>query len=390
MATGGAPNVSDDTGLPRRNVAKALAFEAVRTFDTLMAASGALRAAGTQALADLTEEVSSGAPSNPALETTASPDPAARLLPAGGFEILDRRAEPGSLTYLAIGTGADLARALREHEIASGPLLGPLAPWALAGTLSTIAGMDADAVDQSIRATEQLLLTTRPSSASLEQAIAGSARLRAEHRGDPRSLLTALNEYGQNLAENLDLSNLALEAALRAKASESSDAGYLMHGPWSYPSSGGQHFLRSLFAEATPARAAYLTEGQPWNEGALVVAWSGGEWANRTFLIHDTDPGLLIETGDVKAVLLMAERVEPDGGVLAAGGSLALALLADSFGIPCHVAMPRILDERHLSPGERSAVRPSLTLDRRSRLRQMAEAGVSDTIPRQLIASVLR
>lgn len=97
-----------------------------------------------------------------------------------------------------------------------------------------------------------------------------------------------------------------------------------------------EHALTRLAADAADAepRAIFVTESRPGGEGvALAGSLAAAGW--RVTLIADMACGLFV--GQARAVIVGADSVRADGGVVNKVGTYPLALAARAAGVPLYV-----------------------------------------------------
>jgi methylthioribose-1-phosphate isomerase len=83
-----------------------------------------------------------------------------------------------------------------------------------------------------------------------------------------------------------------------------------------------------------------VDETRPRLQGARLTAWELQQYGIPYAIIADSAAGLLLQRGDVQAVLVGADRVAANGDVANKIGTYMLALAAHDNGVPFYCAVP--------------------------------------------------
>ncbi|MBX3031080.1 MAG: hypothetical protein KF809_13105 [Chloroflexi bacterium] len=396
------PGPQDAARVERRHFLRAVSRDAIGVTGTLVGASSVI---GTMALRAITLERPTQVPAPSTLPPAPSTPPtrsAWRRDPVRGLLVADRLAEEG-VSWLPCPDGAALVRLLARHQVGSGPALGPLGAWAMAGTARAVAHMDPMLRRNALAGTASLLRGARPASAALA-AVLDAAE--AAWRGDPSApdlaepdatdppaidrlpmdLATRLEALGDAHAAALasTIPALAAEAALLLAGLPPGDL--LLHGALSTRASGELGLAATLLdgcrTAGIPPRDLLVTASTPTGEGLAIrgdLTAAGG----RATLIADAAAASVIGTDRVAAVVVGAEWLGADGSILAPAGATTLAVLAAVHQVPYLVLGTPAVEPRPM---------PRLPIPRPDALAgPIADAPpLMDHVPATLITAIVR
>jgi methylthioribose-1-phosphate isomerase len=92
-------------------------------------------------------------------------------------------------------------------------------------------------------------------------------------------------------------------------------------------------------------------ETRPWLQGARLTAWELHQDGIPVEVIVDGAAGSFLASGEVQAVVVGADRVALNGDVANKIGTLPLAVVAHTFGVPFYVALPPTTFDKQLAAG---------------------------------------
>lgn len=220
-------------------------------------------------------------------------------------------------------------RADREHGAS---WLARSAAGALAeacGTATVAPG--ADEALREVHMAARALAHARPSMAALANTVAHIWAAGAPSADAPR-------DAGTSLARMCDAARAEVALWSRAAGDILTTARAYLNGTLLTHSRSGtvEHVLTRLAADAPAGepRAIFVTESRPGGEGvALAGILAAAGW--RVTLIPDMACGLFV--GQARAVVVGADSVRADGGVVNKVGTYPLALAARAAGVPLYV-----------------------------------------------------
>lgn len=391
----------EDRPLDRRTLVQAAGLNAFRAAAAVLDASRAIQAAGLRAALGIDEESIARAetpPESVAPSEARVGDSPYRVTGDGSLLVVDQTDTSGLRRELLCTDASELARMLRQHVVRDGPVLGPIAVHALAGTAAGLADHDAAARTNALRATGVILMGTRPASAALERAL---RRVEAVWlplvAADGSAIVRALSALGEDLAAELDRTNagLALRLAQRVVGAVRGERGVLMCGPFSAVATGTPSLALRL-AHAIHAAGAdpvyWSPEGRPGGEGRVATALELTQAGVRHRLIADTAVAAILASGRIGVVLVAAHRVTTERSVVAPMGSYSIAVMAALHQVPFVVAGPPIAIMDPPSPPETTPVWSVSAADRADEPWLELVAGVAppvDETPAELVTDIV-
>jgi methylthioribose-1-phosphate isomerase len=262
--------------------------------------------------------------------------------------ILDQRALPGRSLMVACRDASEVGSAIHMGAINRGPVLGPLAAYALAMTAATNAARPQDSRRRTFAAAANTLRAARPEVHAITWAVQRMARRYAmleDAAADGAEAAAALSDEADTItseaaAAHARLGQLGAEA-LPVRAGR--PLNLLMHadmGPLSCGLVGtGMAVVQALVATGREVHV-WLAEARPSMEGSRLSALQMAQSDVRHTVVADSAVAWLLERGMVDAVLLRADRVSANGDVAALVGSLGVARLASAAGVPVHACAP--------------------------------------------------
>ena len=275
----------------------------------------------------------------------------ARTADGRGATILDQRQLPWEIRWAELRSADQAATAIREMWTRGAPLIGATAAYGLAMALAA----DGDALDDA----HAMLLETRPTAVNLRWALddvaaavrslppqdrAAAAFARADAICDEDvAACRAIGEHG-----------LALLKALHARHPDRPlnilthcNAGWL--ATVDYGTATAPLYLAH---DAGIPLHVWVDETRPRNQGALLTAFElAGHGVPHT-VIADNTGGLLMQRGQVDAVIVGTDRVTANGDVCNKIGTYLKALAAHDSGVPFYVALPFTTFDSDMASGD--------------------------------------
>jgi hypothetical protein len=301
----------------RRDVARLLVGQVAQGIGMLSAASAAVSGAAADSFASLRPAPSSADASRPILGRTTD----------GSMWVRARVADPAVAPTVEVPDGTVLVRLLRDGDVGAGPILAPLTAAALAGTARAVGGMDVAARTNALSAIADLIRRARPESGALRVALARSTLILGLGHSGPLTA-ASLDHLADALAADLGAGSARLVGRLDALSS----IGIFLAGRWSRQSLGDPWLVEALLGNDQRVVVAARAGGT--GEGDLVEGWVDPAMRRRVELVSDSMIAASLRARRCEVVLLMAEYVRPDGTVVTAPGSLAIALIAQHYRVP--------------------------------------------------------
>lgn len=241
----------------------------------------------------------------------------------GELVLLDQRVLPRRVEWVRCRTARETADAIRDMVVRGAPAIGITAAYGMA--LAANGGEDLDAAAEA-------LLGSRPTAVNLRWAV---ERLQALPPDRWEAEARAVHAEDVAICRALGAAGAALLPA-NATLLTHCNAGALATGGWGT----ALGVVRSAAARGGVARV-FVDETRPYLQGARLTAWELDRDGIPCTLIADVAAASVLASGEVDAIVVGADRVAANGDVANKVGTLGLAVLAQHYGIPFYVAVPK-------------------------------------------------
>jgi methylthioribose-1-phosphate isomerase len=324
--------------------------------------------------------------------------------------VLDQRRLPGEIVEVICNSGAEVAGSIRDGAVGPGPVLGPLAAYAMALTADRNVASRPFVRSATLRGTANALRNARPDSAALDMALTRVAAAWEAARGAPAS-------------EDADTqTGAAIAAAVRAEADAIATEAMVgltrlvEHGVAVLPRPGDRPLevvtigatgplsaglvgtaMGIIAAVATAGRPihAWVLEARPAQAGARIGAAELAASDVPATVIADGAIGWLFRDRTIDAVLVGADWIAANGDVANVTGTFPLAVMAVRHDVPVYVCAPRLV------VSERKTTGNALTIIMRGRQELLAmpaestaegidvRVPLSDVTPAELVTAYI-
>ncbi|MFY9588781.1 MAG: S-methyl-5-thioribose-1-phosphate isomerase [Actinomycetota bacterium] len=275
---------------------------------------------------------------------------------AGTIRIIDQTLLPAREEVLTITTTAALADAIRSLKIRGAPALGIAGAYGVAQAAYRSQATTPQGVLRDAEQAGRELSVTRPTAVNLGWAIERVLKLARERArdADKDKLVVLLEEEAQRIAQ--EDANACLAMARHALRYIPQKAVVLTHCNTGFLCTGGYGTALGAIRLAHEERreiAVLATETRPLLQGARLTTWELQRLGIPHALITDGAAAGLIARGEVKVVMVGADRIAANGDVANKVGTLALALAAKDAGIPFVVVAPTSTVDLSLRSGDK-------------------------------------
>ncbi len=274
--------------------------------------------------------------------------------------LLDQRMLPASEVWLTLSRPAEVALAIRDLAVRGAPAIGVAAAYGAAFSMRSGATTPPAERFQTAR---RLLAATRPTAVNLFAALDRMARRFGEVADSPPGQIeTAL------IAEADTIAAEDIEACRRigAHGAQLLDADSLVmtHCNAGALATAGYGTALGVIrgaVEAGKTVRVLACETRPYLQGARLTAWELARDGIPVEVITDSMGGHFLSRGQVRAVLVGADRIAANGDTANKIGTYSLAVLARENGVPFYVAAPTTTidlacpDGSHIPIEERSS-----------------------------------
>ena len=255
----------------------------------------------------------------------------------GALELLDQRLLPAAVHWLRLNSAPEVAEAIGNMVVRGAPAIGLAAAYGVvlaAGHAYGTSGADwRDAIGPDLAQ----LRCARPTAVNLRWAV---DRMQAEFSalsGDP---VPALLEKAQalhqaDIAANRHMGQLGAALLDNSGVLTHCNAGSLATG--GYGTALG--VIRAGFAAGRIGKI-FASETRPWLQGARLTTWELLQDGIPVTLLADSAAATLMCDGQVRWVIVGADRIAANGDVANKIGTYSLAVLARHHGVRLMVVAP--------------------------------------------------
>jgi methylthioribose-1-phosphate isomerase len=257
----------------------------------------------------------------------------------GSLRLLDQRLLPSREVWLTLSKPPEIAIAIRDMAVRGAPAIGVAAAYGAAFSMRS--GATTPPAER-FETARRLLAATRPTAVNLFAALGRMARrfqevadlppediekaLLAEADAIAGEDIEACRRIGRYGAELLPADSLVMT---HCNAGALATAGY-----------GTALGVIRGAVEAGRAIRVLACETRPFLQGARLTAWELARDRIPVEIITDSMGGHFLSRGDVRAVVVGADRVAANGDTANKIGTYSLAVLAKENGVPFYVAAP--------------------------------------------------
>jgi methylthioribose-1-phosphate isomerase len=256
--------------------------------------------------------------------------------------LLEQRELPERERYVTLVTAEEVAEAIRAMVVRGAPAIGIAAAYGMALAARAAAGEGAAGYAAAMRRAAAVLNAARPTAVNLSWAVRRALDLAGRHAaraGEPRAREIA--ELGRAIHREDVAACRAMGRAGAARMPE--DGAVLTHCNAGALATGGYGTALGVIRAAVEAgkRIRVLAdETRPYLQGARLTAWELHKDGIPVEVISDSMAGWFMRRGEVKAVVVGADRIARNGDVANKIGTYGLACLARHHGVPFYVAAP--------------------------------------------------
>ncbi len=266
------------------------------------------------------------------------------------LELLDQRLLPVQEHWMEVVTASGVADCIRDMVVRGAPAIGISAAYGVA-----LAAREAGAGDWkgNVRQAIRELAESRPTAVNLFWALKRMGQ-RLESCSSAQEAVTALAAeavaiHEEDLAANLAMADHALEV-MQADAPMS----VLTHCNTGALATGGYGtalgVIRRLH-EKQLLTMVYADETRPWLQGSRLTAWELARDGIPVTLNADGAAAAILARGDVRWVIVGADRITANGDVANKIGTYSLAVLARHHGVRFMVVAPSSTVDMALAAG---------------------------------------
>ena len=252
--------------------------------------------------------------------------------------LLDQRALPHDVRYIACHDAHNAADAIRSMIVRGAPAIGITAAYAVALSVRDHYARTPASWQVGVASDLATLRASRPTAVNLMWALDVMGAACVALQDEPFAPLLALAQrlHAEDLAANRTMGDLG--AAMIAPGS-----GVLTHCNAGALATAGHGtalgVIRSAWRDGR-ITAVYAGETRPWLQGARLTAWELMQDGIDVTLIADSAAAWLMAQGRVQWVIAGADRIAANGDTANKIGTYGLATLARAHGVQFMIAAP--------------------------------------------------
>src|SRR5256885_9005392 len=254
------------------------------------------------------------------------------------IQLIDQRFLPHQFVVEEVGTGGEMAAAIREMHVRGAGLIGAAAAY----------GMYLATFEPDLMAAAEQLKATRPTAVNLAWAIERQLKSIATTKSAEERQRVAFQTAREIADEDAEHCRRIGEHGLELirSLSEKKAGGPVNTLP---QCKAGWLAFVDYGSATSPIYAAHdagipvhvwVDETRPRSQGSKLTAWELGEHGVPHTVIADNAGGHLMQRGKVDAIMVGSDRTTYTGDVANKIGTYLKALAAKDNGIPFYVALP--------------------------------------------------
>jgi methylthioribose-1-phosphate isomerase len=256
--------------------------------------------------------------------------------------LMDQRELPVREVYLRYDTAAGVAQGIRDMVVRGAPAIGIAAAYGMALAARAARHLGAEGYLAAMREAGAVLDASRPTAVNLAWGVRRMLALAERHAGEGGERRAAEAAEEGRAIHREDVASC--KAMGRAGAKRMPDEGVVLtHCNAGALATGGYGTALGVIRAAIESgkRIRVLAdETRPYLQGARLTAWELHRDGIPVEVITDNMAAHFMKKGEIKAVVVGADRIARNGDVANKIGTYGVACLAKAHGVPFYVAAP--------------------------------------------------
>lgn len=256
----------------------------------------------------------------------------------GGLRLLDQRLLPREINYLFYTSASEIATAIRQMVVRGAPAIGIAAAYGVVCAARRRYAESRDGWRRALEADLSELAGSRPTAVNLHWALERMRQVLNRVTGDPEPALLAEARriHDEDIAANRRMGELGARLIEdRCAVLTHCNAGALATG--GYGTALG--VVRAAYANGHISQV-YADETRPWLQGARLTAWELVQDHIPVTLLGEGAAAHLLKQGNVKWIVVGADRIAANGDAANKIGTYSLAVAARYHGVKFMVVAP--------------------------------------------------
>jgi methylthioribose-1-phosphate isomerase len=277
-----------------------------------------------------------------------------------GVRMIDQTRLPAEEIYRTYTDYREVAEAIRSMVIRGAPAIGVAAAMGVALGIKHSAAKNAPELRADFNKIAETLSKARPTAVNPVWAVERMRRVfenSMSRRPAAAPGFDALRKALEGEAQRILAEDIAINEALGRHGAElMPEAGtVLTHCNAGALATGGYGTALGVIRAAVAAGKklrVFADETRPFLQGARLTAWELAQDHIPVTLITDNMAGHFMQQGEIRAVIVGADRIASNGDTANKIGTYSLAVLAHENAIPFYVAAPLSTIDLSLASGE--------------------------------------
>jgi methylthioribose-1-phosphate isomerase len=271
----------------------------------------------------------------------------------GAVRMIDQKQIPWELTQVDLHDVQAVADAITDMTVRGAPAIGASAAYGMALAARQSTAESIDTLMDDLRQSGDILKAARPTAVNLAWAVDRMlAFAAAQSPRDADDLRNRLLDEAQRIADD----DVAINRRMGAYgAALISDGMTVLHhcntGALATVDFGTALGVIRAAHEAGRQFHVLLDETRPRLQGARLSAWELEQLGVSYDILPDTAAGYYMLKGEIKLVLVGADRIAANGDTANKIGTYQIAVLAKEHGIPFYVVAPTSTVDLSLATG---------------------------------------
>ena len=274
--------------------------------------------------------------------------------------MIDQTRLPAEEVYRTCRDYGEVAEAIRGMVIRGAPAIGVAAAMGVALGIKNSAAQTISELRGDFERIAETLVRTRPTAVNLFWAIERMRRVFEDHLARPNTEAQVVQAVRINIeeeAKRILAEDIAINEAMgRRGAALLPDSGtVLTHCNAGALATGGYGTALGVIRAAVSQGKniqVFADETRPFLQGARLTAWELAKDGIPVTLITDNMAGHFMKQGQIKAVIVGADRIAANGDTANKIGTYSVAVLALENRVPFYVAAPLSTIDRSLASGD--------------------------------------
>jgi methylthioribose-1-phosphate isomerase len=272
----------------------------------------------------------------------------------GRVRLIDQRQLPWNLTHVEYDDYRSVAQAIADMIVRGAPAIGVTAAFGMALAAQQSTALDMGSLLEFVEVAAVILKKARPTAANLAWAV--DRMLRVAHEdiySGAKDIRQALLDEAHRIADEDVACNQAMG---RHGASLIRDGDTILHhcntgalAAVDYGTALG--VVRAAFDQGRQIHVL-LTETRPRMQGARLSGWELKQLGVPFEIIPDSAAGYYLRKGEVKIVLVGADRIAANGDTVNRIGTYMLAVLAKENRVPFYAVAPTSTVDLKVASGD--------------------------------------